>query len=90
VRAAESLTGPFYTDAKPVLQWPVMHTGTQAGQIDAQHLRRKSFREFSAELAIQAIEIRTDMASGRCTFFILAAQPERRAVIVRLGHAFRT
>lgn len=73
MRAAESLTGPFYTDAKPILQWPVMHTGTQAGQIDAQHLRRKSFREFSAELAVQAIEIRPDMAAGRYTLFVLAA-----------------
>lgn len=71
--AAESLTGSFHTDAKPVLQWPVVHTGTQADQIDAQHLRRKSFREFSAELAVQAIEIRPDMAAGRYTLFVLAA-----------------
>ena len=84
VRTAEPLAGTFYPDAKPVLQWPVVQTSTQAEQIDVQRLRRKGFRELSAELAVQAIEVRPDMAPGRYAFFVLAAQPEGRAVIVRL------
>jgi len=73
VRAAEPLAGSFHPDAKPVLQGPVVEASTQAGQIDVQHLCRKCFRELSAELAVQAIEVRPDMAAGRYAFFVATA-----------------
>lgn len=90
VRTAEPLAGSLLPDAKAVPQGPVVQTSTQAAQLHVQNLRSKRFGELSAELAVQAIEVRPDMTAGRNAFFVLAAQPEGRAVIVRLGHACRT
>lgn len=89
MRATEALAGFFDPDAQSILQRPMVYMGRQAKYLDPRNLCRKGLGEFTAQHAVETIEIRTDMAIRFFAFLILAAQPKGGTAVAFCGHVMQ-